>query len=225
MKAGADQLVTLSDPRSPAAEAYRTLRANLQFSLLDRPARTLLVTSAGPDEGKSATLGNLAVILAQAGTRTLAVDCDFRRPSLHRLFDLSNDKGLATALLEGGSAEPLLQATAVPDLRVLTAGPPPPNPGDLLRTPRMEQIIRELASSADLALFDAAPVAVVADAALLATLMDGVILVVSAGKTRRELASRARSMLEKANARVLGVVLNNARLDRHLYRYFDNHRG
>jgi capsular exopolysaccharide synthesis family protein len=217
-------LVTLTDPRSPSAEAYRTLRSNIKFSSLDHPIRTLLVTSAGADEGKSTTLCNLAVTFAQTGTSTIVVDCDLRRPTVHEIFDLSNDKGLTSALLDTKGEDIPLQPTAVPGLRVLTAGPVPPNPADLLGTERMQRIIETLNTSAELVLFDSPPVALVADAAVLASRLDGVILVISAGKTRREVAGRVKGILEKANARVLGVVLNNARVDTRLYRYY-NSRG
>ncbi len=215
-------LVTLTNPRSPAAEAYRTLRTNIQFSSLDHPTRTLLVTSAGADEGKSTTLCNLAVTIAQAGISTVVVDCDLRHPSIHQLFDVSNDKGVTTALLEGQVDKLPLQQTAVPGLQVLAAGPVPSNPADLLGTQRMRQIIEALSATADMVLFDSPPVSLVADAAMLASRIDGVILVVSAGKTKREIASRAKAILEKVNARILGVVLNNARVDANLYRYYNS---
>lgn len=213
-------LVTLTDPRSPAAEAYRTLRTNIQFSSLDKPAKTLLVTSAGADEGKSTTLCNLAVTVAQSGKSVVVVDCDLRHPTVHEMFDLSNDKGLTTALIDGTKSEIPLQQTAVNGLRVLAAGPVPPNPADLLSTQRMKEILAALSDSADLVLFDSPPVSLVADAAMLASQVDGVILVISAGKTRREIASRAKALLEKVNARVLGVVLNNARVDSSVYKYY-----
>lgn len=219
MKSDADRLITLGDPRSAAAEAYRTLRTNIQFGSLDNPVRTLLVASAGPDEGKSTILCNLAVAIAQAGTRLTVVDCDLRRPSVHEIFNLSNDKGLTTALLDEKGEDLPLQQTAVPNLTVLTAGPLPPNPTDLLGTQRMRRVIDTLSASAELVLFDSAPVGFVADAAVLASRVDGVVLVVSAGKTKREIANRAKGILEKANARILGVVLNNARLDSSLYKY------
>ncbi len=222
MKAGAGRLITLSDPKSPAAEAYRTLRTNLQFSSLDNPPRSLLVTSAGADEGKSAVLCNLAVTIAQAGTRVIVVDADLRRPSVHEAFDLANDKGLTTALLAQGSDDLPLQPTAISDLQVLAAGPLPPNPAELIGSQRMQHLLDRLAASADLVIFDAPPVGIFADAALLASRVDGVILVVSAGKTRREAANRAKASLERANARILGVVLNNARLDPSLDRYYSS---
>ncbi|MGE5619288.1 MAG: CpsD/CapB family tyrosine-protein kinase [Sphingomonadaceae bacterium] len=221
MKAGADRLVTLSDPRSPAAEAYRSLRTNIQFSCVDTPPRTLLVTGTEADEGKSTVLCNLAVTIAQAGTRVIVVDCDLRRPSVHEIFGLANDKGLATALVEEGEALPL-QQTAVPNLRLLAAGPMPPSPADLLGSQRMRSLIDDLVASADLVLFDGPPVGLFADSQLLASRVDGTILVLTAGKTRREAANRAKALLEKANARILGVVLSNARLDQGLYRYYSS---
>jgi capsular exopolysaccharide synthesis family protein len=219
VKAGADRLVTLTDPRSAAAEAYRALRINLQFSSLDRPLRTLLVTSAMADEGKTAALCNLAVTFAQSGSSVVVADCDVRRPSVHQLFDLANDKGLTTMLMGDRTGEIPLQQTAVPGLRILTTGPVPANPADLLGARRVRQIIDSLSGSADLVLFDAAPVGLVAETAVLASQMDGVLLVVSAAKTRREAAVRANSLLEKASARVLGVILNNAQSEGKLYSY------
>jgi non-specific protein-tyrosine kinase len=220
VKAGSGRLITLSDPRSPAAEAYRTLRTNLQFSSPSGALRTLLVTSAGADEGKSVVLCNLAVTIAQAGSRVIVVDADLRRPSIHELLDLANDKGLAAALLSEEAGELPLQQTAIANLQALTAGPLPPNPADLVGSRRMQAVMDRLAAaSADLVIFDAPPIGIVADAALLAPKMDGVILVVSAGKTRREAAGRAKAALERASAKILGVVVDNAPPDPSLYRY------
>jgi capsular exopolysaccharide synthesis family protein len=206
-------LVTLRDPSSMAAEAYRTLRTNLQFSSLDKPIHTLLVTSTAPDEGKSTTLANLAVTIAQAEQRVILVDCDLRRPSLHTLFGLPNEQGLTTAILAQGDGSLPLQATSVPGLSVLTSGPLPPRPADLLGSRRMEQLIEQLRNSADMVLFDTPPVVAVTDAAVLATRVDGVLLVLQAGQTRRDRAREARQKLEKVKANIIGVVLNNAKLE------------
>ena len=213
-------LVAMRDPRSPVAEAYRALRTNIQFSSLDRPLRTLLITSAGPDEGKSTTLANLAIVVAEGGTRVLVVDCDLRRASLHTLFDLDNDRGL-TSLFLGDDAQPLpVQDTAVPNLQVLTSGPLPPNPSELLGSRQMTRVLERLRDAAELVLFDAPPVVAVTDAALLAPRVDGVLLVVDAGATRRDVARRARGQLDKVNARLLGVVLNNVPLDSQMFGYY-----
>ncbi len=205
-------LVTLRDPSSMAAEAYRTLRTNIQFSSLDKPIQTLLVTSTAPDEGKSTTLANLAVTMAQAEQRVILVDCDLRRPSVHTLFGVPNEQGLTTAILQGDGPLPL-QATSVPGLSLLTSGPLPPRPADLLGSRRMEQLIARLRNEADIVLFDTPPVVAVTDAAVLATRVDGVLLVLQAGQTRRDRAREARQKLEKVKANIIGVVLNNAKLE------------
>ncbi len=209
-------LITLTDARSPQAEAYRSLRTNLEFSSLDRPIHTLLVTSAAPDEGKSTTLANLGVISAQAGKRVVLLDCDLRRPRLHEFFELSNNLGVTTAILSAETALPL-QATNIPNLRVMTSGPLPPNPADLLASVRMKALLEQVAADADLVLLDAPPVITVTDAALLAAKVDGVLLVVSAGQTKREHAQRAKDLLAKVNARLVGAVLTNAALDASVY--------
>lgn len=206
-------LITLRDPRSPAAEAYRTLRTNIQFSSLDKPIHTLLVTSTSPDEGKSTTLSNLAVTIAQAEQRVILVDCDLRRPSLHTLFGVPNEQGLTSVILNQGDGELPLHATSVPGLSLLTSGPLPPRPADLLGSRRMEVLIERLRSEADMVLFDTPPVIAVTDAAVLATRLDGVLLVLQAGKTRRDRAREARRQLEKVKANIIGVVLNNARME------------
>lgn len=207
-------LVTLRDPGAPAAEAYRTLRTNILFSSLDRPLRTLLVTSTAPNEGKSTTLANLAVTMAQAEQRVLLVDCDLRRPSLHTLFGLPNEHGLTSAILAQNDELPPTQATVVPGLRILTSGPLPPRPADLLGSRRMAAMIERMSASADIVLFDTPPVVAVTDAAALAPRVDGVLLVLHAGHTRRDRAREARQLLEKVKANIVGVVLNGAKQER-----------
>ncbi len=218
-----EELITLVDPKSPISEAYRTLRTNIQFSSLDKPLSTLLMTSTGPDEGKSTTLANLAVTFSQAGNRVILVDCDLRRPRLHEIFAVDNSVGLTTLFIEERALDfddkETLKETSVPNLRVLTSGQLPPNPSELLSSQRMEKLIERLKSQADLVLFDSPPILAVTDAAVLARKVDGVLLVISAGKTKRDHAVKAKAMLEKVNAKVLGVVLNNAKLDSTLYGY------
>lgn len=213
-------LVTLTDPRSPVAEAFRALRTNLEFSSLDRPLRSLLVTSAAPEEGKSTLLANLAVSIAQAEKQVILADCDLRRPAQHTLFGLKDSPGLTTMLRDGATlSDPPLQDTSVPGLKVLTSGPLPPNPPDVLSSQRMEQALAALLDRCDILLLDAPPIIAVTDAAILAARADAVLLVVNAGKTRREHAQRAKALLEHVNARLLGVVLNGVPLDDavHLY--------
>ena len=178
------------------------------------------------EEGKSTVLANLAVTEAQAGRRVIIVDADLRRPRQHELFGISNATGLTTALADEKGLQNLslqatvLQATEVPGLRVLTSGPLPPNPTELLASQRMAALLTALSSLSDLVLFDAPPVVVVTDAAILASQVDGVLLVVNANGTRREHAQRAQQLLAKVNARIVGSVLNNAAPDRSLRPYY-----
>jgi len=214
-------LVTLSDPSSQISESYRTLRMNLQFAALDAELRTLLVTSPGAGEGKSTTLANLAVTMAQVDQRVIIVDADLRRPYLHRLFDIPADQGLTTMMLEDAALEnPPLYDTEVPGLRVLSTGTLPPRPADLLGSRRMEAVIHALAEHADMVIFDAPPVLAATDAVILSTKVDGVLLVVSAGETKREHAQQAVERLRKVNANVLGAVLNNAAPETALGAYY-----
>ena len=204
-------LVTLTDPRSAAAEAYRTLRTNLTFTALDNPIETLVVTSSAPDKDKSLVLANLAVIMAQGERRTILVDADLRRPGLHEIFGVENDRGLTSVIVEEQLLDdPPLLDVGVTNLWLMPAGPLPPNPADILGSRKMERVRALLKARADIVLFDAAPVISVTDAVVLGTKVDGVLLVISAGRTRREHALRAKELLEKVHVRVVGAVLNDA---------------
>ncbi len=207
-------LVTLTDPRSPAAEAYRTLRTNLTFAALDKPIETLIVTSATPNDDKSKVLANLAITMAQGERRTILVDADLRRPDLHEIFGIENDRGVTTMIVEETALEnPPLTNVGVENLWLVPSGPLPPNPADILGSRKMEQVIAALKRHADILLFNAPPVIAVTDAAVLGTKVDGLLLVVSAGQTRREHALRARESLERVHVRIIGAVLNNAPRD------------
>ena len=215
------ELITVSEPRSPISEAYRTLRTNLDFAGLDRALKTLVVTSAGVSEGKSTTLANLAIVSAQAGRRVILVDADLRRPTIHKVFGLANDTGLTTMMMDDAAlASPPLVKTDVAGLSVLTSGPLPPNPAEVMGSRRMEEIIAALAERADQVLFDTPPVVAVTDAAVLATKVDGVVLVVSAGHTRRDHARAAIQRLQQINARLVGAVLTNVQVDTGLKEYY-----
>jgi non-specific protein-tyrosine kinase len=204
-----DKLVTADHPRSPVSEAYRILRTNLQFSAVDKPLKTLLVTSANPIEGKSLTAANLGVVMAQAGLSVIIVDTDLRRPILHRIFQLTREEGLTNALLQANpNPDGYLQETKVENLRVLTSGPLPPNPSELLGSERMSNLIEHLKQQADIVLLDSPPSLAVTDAAVLSSQVDGILLVVDAGACRRELAARAVESLSKVGGNVLGAVLN-----------------
>ncbi len=220
-----DQIITLTSPTSPAAEAYRALCVNLEFAAVDRTLRTLLVTSPSPRENKSLALANLAVALADGERSVIAVDADLRRPRLHSIFGLSNERGL-TDLFRGALSAPDLPLQSVPNtsLRVLTSGPLPSIPSQLLATRRMEEVIALLREQADMVLFDAPPLIVVTDASLLASKVDGVLLVVEAGSTRRDHVRAAKDRLDKVNAWLVGSVLLNAPFDRSFGGYYPNYR-
>ena len=221
-----DSLVTLTKPRSPVSEAYRTLRTNLEFSSLDKPVKTMVVTSPGPEEGKSTTLANLAVTLAQAEKEIILVDCDLRRPSQHEIFGVNNGVGLTTMVVDDEAmADPPLQLTSVPGLWLLPSGPLPPNPSELVGSRRMEEILAVLSQRADTVLFDAPPVIAVTDAAVLSSKVDGVLLVINAGGTKRDHAQKAKALLEKVNANLVGAVLNNVKMDTSLHRYYAEQWG
>lgn len=208
-------LITLTDPRSPVSEAYRSLRTNLDFARPGARLHTLLVASPTQDEDPSTPLANLAVVAAQAGRTVIVVDCDLRRPSQHLRFDLTNERGVTTALVDDAALNSLpLQPTDVDGLRVLTSGPIPPNPAELLGTRRMAALIEALSADADLVIFAAPPVVAVTDAAVLAPNLDGTLLVLEAGRSRRDRTQRARDLLTQVGAEVIGVVLTGAERER-----------
>lgn len=216
-------LITLIDPRSPVAEAYRTLRTNLMFSSVDRAIRVLVVSSAVQGEGKSTAAANLAVTLAQGGQRTLLVDCDLRKPSQHALWGVPNEQGLTTMLLETAARDrPPLQPTALESLSLLTSGPLPSNPADVIGSRRMEEVIAALREQADYIVFDAPPVLAVTDAALLALKTDGLLLILRAGVSRRDQTARAKQELERVNVPLIGAVLLDAPRDASVRAYYSN---
>lgn len=211
-------LVMLAQPRSPAAEAYRSLAANLQFAYADRQLQTIGVTSAAAGEGKSTTTANIAVALAEGGRRVIVIDADLRRPGLHALFGVPAQEGLANLLL-GDQPQLPLQDTAAPGVRVLTSGMSTPNPLEALASRRFDQALALARTQADFVLVDMPPAGALADAAVLAPRLEGMLLVVSAGRTKRQLARRAREQLERVNANILGVVLVDVPGEDSLYRY------
>ncbi len=214
MADSSSSLVTIQDPGSPASEAYRALRMNLLFSSLDKPIRKLLFSSPSSGEGKSTTLANLAVTLAQVDQRVIMIDCDLRRPTLHTLFGLNNTKGISDMVLNDQALlEPPYQNTEINGLRLIASGALPPRPGDMLGSKKLEIVLDRLMQDADILLLDAPPVMAATDAAILATKVDGVLLVISAGETKREQAQRSVERLHQVNANILGAVLNNVPLD------------
>jgi polysaccharide biosynthesis transport protein len=223
-------LVTEIAPKSAAAEAYRTLRTNIEFAALDEPRRSLVVTSAIAGEGKTTTVANLGIAAAQAGSRVCLVDSDLRRPALHRLFDLPNDRGLTTAVVEGVPFAQVAQATRIPNLTVLPSGPIPPNPAELAGSKRMGELLRGATSDFDLILCDTPPVISVADGVALAAQADGVIIVVRVGTVPHDVLRRAIDQVDAVQGRMVGVLLNNVDLRRDgygytYYRYYRSYHG
>ncbi len=209
-----DAIITLTNPRSAAAEAYRTLRTNIEFSSVDDPVHTLLVTSAAPSDGKSIAVANLAVVMADGDRPVILVDADLRKPAQHTLFGLSNERGFTNLFRDDDAfKQPPLQAVPNTSLRVLTSGPLPPIPSQLLASNKMAAVMAHLAGMADIIIFDAPPIITVNDASLLASKVDGVLLVVKAGGTKRDHVKAAKDRLEKVNARLIGAVLTNAPVD------------
>jgi succinoglycan biosynthesis transport protein ExoP len=219
LRKGTDELVTVTQPLSPVSEAFRALRTNIRFSSVDNPLRTILVTSAGPTEGKSVMVANLAAAMAQAGLKVVAVDADLRRPRLHQMFGLHPHGGLTNSLLEG-SLDGRLQPTQAEGLVVLPAGELPPNPAELLGSRRMQELLELLKGHVDVVVIDSPPVLPVTDAAVLAQGVDGVLLVIDAGQTRRGAAKRAVESLRQVGANLVGVVLNAVPTHRGGYYYY-----
>lgn len=219
---GSEGLVTLAAPRSPISEAFRALRTNIQFASPDRPVRSLLVTSAGPTEGKTLVSANLAVVLAQAGKRVIAVDADLRRPRLHKVFELQREPGLTDLVLDRQDGlERYLQPTSVENLRVLTSGPLPVDPAELLGSARMGEMMAALQEQADVVVYDSPPAATVTDAVVIGSRVDAVLQVVRAGGPRRDVVRRTKAVLEKVGAHILGPVLNQVNLsDVGYYNYY-----
>jgi capsular exopolysaccharide synthesis family protein len=216
-------LYSMRMPKSAVAECCRIIRTNLNFLASERPQKAILVTSSGPQEGKTTTLVNLGLSLAQGGKRVLLVDTDLRRPRLHRSFKLSNDVGLTTLIAEGGALASAVQKTEVPNLFILTSGPVPPNPAELLQTERFKQILAEIESSYDRILFDSPPVGVVSDALVLSSMVNGVLLVLKAFHTDRRMSQHSIKVLRDVKANVLGGVLNNIDLEKKQYGYYQGY--
>ncbi len=207
-----DQYV-IQHPRSSLAECSRTIRTNLLFMGHERPARRLLITSSSPKDGKSTTAINLAVTMAQAGARTVLVDTDMRRPRLHKSFGLDNDVGVSTLILGEAEFAGAVQPSGVPNLDLITCGPLPPNPAELLHTESFKKLVSELSVRYDRVLFDSPPVAAVADGLVLASMVDGAILVLHAGQSSWQAGQNAARRIADVGGKIFGVVLNDVDLD------------
>ncbi|MBN1779754.1 polysaccharide biosynthesis tyrosine autokinase [bacterium] len=207
------RLITHFAPKSPISEAYRSLRTNIQFSQADQKIKTALITSSVPGEGKSTTVANLAITFAQMGARTLLVDADLRRPVLHGIFGCSRNNGLTNVLVGRSTLEEAVHVTRVEGLNLMASGTLPPNPSELINSKMMEKLISKASGLYDIVLFDTPPVIAVTDAAVLATKVDGVVLVTRSGETDRDVIYRSKTQLEKVNAKMLGVLMNGVNVN------------
>ena len=214
------KIVAAYDPKSPVSEQYRTIRTNIQFSSVDREIRSILVTSSAPAEGKSTTAANLAVVFAQQNRKVLLVDGDLRKPTVHYTFNLTNTFGLTSVLTRQIPLKEAVNGTSVPNLYVLTSGPIPPNPAELIGSHGMDQFLEDAMKVFDLVIFDTPPVLTVTDSQVLANKCDGTILVTYSGKTEVEHVLKAKESLLSAKGKLLGVILNGKKLQKSEQYYY-----
>ena len=204
-----EAMILTNEPATGLVEAYEFLHTNIEFAAMSMSKlRSLLVTSATPQEGKTTTASNLAISIARAGKSVILVDCDLRRPMLHKIFSTGDAKGLTRLLLETATVEEAMGPTEVEGLSVVPAGPLPPDPSQVIRSSRMRDVVAKLEESSDLVIFDSPPLLAVTDAVLIASLVDGVLLVVDTGHTRRQAVRQSVELLKQANAEIVGAVLN-----------------
>ena len=212
-----NKIIINENPKSPISEAYRTLRTNIQFSSIDKEIKTIMVNSAGPSEGKSTTITNLAATTANNDKKVLIIDCDLRKPKVHTFFEISNASGLTTILADNIDYREAIQKSDMKNLDILTSGPIPPNPSEVLGSKRMKALLDEVKEDYDMILIDAPPVGMVTDGAVIGNIVDGVILVCAVGQANIDATKHAKASLEQANANILGVVMNKVPTDRNGY--------
>ncbi|WP_195986706.1 CpsD/CapB family tyrosine-protein kinase [Clostridium sp. D53t1_180928_C8] len=210
-------------PKSIAAEAYRSLRTNIQYSSFDKKYQTLVVTSANPGEGKSTVSGNLALVLAQGESKVLLVDCDMRKPSMHKKFRVTNTYGISDLLVGKQKLETVVNKVKS-NLSIITAGNVPPNPAEMLASKAMASFLEEMKKEYDYIVLDTPPLQAVADAQILSTKVDGTLIVVRAGATKKDDVHNSVSILKKVNGHIIGTVLNAAenKKDKYYYHYGDD---
>ncbi|WP_090762851.1 CpsD/CapB family tyrosine-protein kinase [Bacillus sp. OK048] len=214
------KLIATLDPKSPISEQYRTIRTNIQYSSIDKELKAIMVTSSGPGEGKSTTAANLAAVFSQLGKKVLLVDADLRKPTVHRTFAVNNLFGFTTVLTKQATLGSTVIETEEKDLYILTSGPVPPNPAELLSSKLMEQFIEEAQEQFDYVIFDTPPLLAVSDPQILANKVDGSILVVYSGKTEIDQAKKAKELLANAQSKLVGVVLNHKEIKDNDYYYY-----
>ncbi len=201
-------VISFDNPKSRAAEAFRTLRTNIQFSSFDDGLKIIVVSSGAPGEGKTTVLTNLATTMAQSGNKVLIIDCDLRKPSIHKKLALSNMEGLTNILTQNKKFEECVKISEQRNLYVVTSGPLPPNPSELLGSKKFNGFLKELREIFDYILIDAPPVLAVTDAQILSTVADGVLLITVYGKTDRNSIIKSKDLLDKVGGKVIGFVLN-----------------
>ncbi|WP_436718321.1 CpsD/CapB family tyrosine-protein kinase [Rossellomorea marisflavi] len=216
------KLITHDNPQSPISEQYKTARTSINFSSIDRDIRSIVVTSSGPGEGKSTTAANLAVVFAQEGKKVLLVDGDMRKPTSHYTFNVNNTFGLTSALSRQKTLRESVHQTDIKNLDLLTCGPIPPNPAELLSSRSMEQLLGDIYQDYDLVVFDTPPLLAVTDAQVLSSQCDGTVLVLSSGTTEVDNAKKAKELLDTAKVKILGVILNNREIKETSYYYYGN---
>lgn len=215
-------IIVADNPTSAVSEQFRTIRTNIQFSMVDRDLKKLLVTSATPASGKTTTATNLAAAFASEGTRVLVVATDMRKPAIHKIFNVQNNQGLTNLLMDSNlRVKDVAHESYVTNLSFITSGPIPPNPAELINSNRMNKIMEEMQETFDLVIFDSPPLLAVTDAQILATKVDGTIVVVPQGEVTKEELDDAADMLENVNANVLGTVMNKVNRDSDSYYYYN----
>jgi protein-tyrosine kinase len=207
-------------PKSTIAEQYRTIRTNIEFSAIDTELRSIMITSASPSEGKSTTVANLAIVFAQQNKKVLLIDADLRRPTVHYTFRTENLRGLTNVLTGQASLDGVVSPTEVPNLEVLTCGPIPPNPAELLSSNAMTNLLEQAKEQYDMVIIDTPPVLAVTDGQVLANKTDGVVLVVKSGQTEVEAAIKAKELLLNAKGKLLGTILNYKKQEQGEYYYY-----
>jgi succinoglycan biosynthesis transport protein ExoP len=222
-----EDLITLKEPRSPVSEAYRSIRTSINYSSVDKPLQTFMVTSTDPGEGKTTTLGNLAIVFAQTNKKVLVVDCDLRKPRVHTTFGCENIVGLSNLLTQEDEIplEEVLQPSTQDNLKILTSGPILPNPSEWLGSNKMKKLLKAMTDYADIVILDTPPTMAVTDAAVLAPQTDGVVLVIRSGRTHRDALKNTIGQFRAANARILGVVLNDVDASQSAYSYRYGSKG
>lgn len=218
----ARKLITLIDTKSIVSEQFRTIRTNISFSLPDKPLKVILVTSSVPGEGKSTNAANIGVVFAQEGKKVLLIDADMRKPTIHYTFEMFNTIGLSSLLTKDISFQNVIHETFIVGLDVITSGPVPPNPSELLSSKKMDTFMEDIINLYDIIIFDAPPILSVTDAQILSNKCDGTLLIVNTGQVEKKDVIKAKSILDSSKGKILGVILNNFPLpkSKHYYQYY-----